>query len=309
MADPQRKRSWLVPLVVAAAAMLQASLAAAHASAKEAPLNSGRSSSTYEGLAPPPQNVLDAVLEAERRTGIDPALLLMIAWTESRFRSDAKNQTSSAAGLLQFTQQTWLENIKAFGGTLGLNHFAALIHRSDDGNLAVHPSATRKVLDLRHDPRTATMLAAERLDHQRELSLETDRPLRVVDLYLIHALGVKGATRFLEGVAKRPSARCMDVVGNVAWKQSGLFGDMPDGRSTSAIAAYQVISARLEQRRSYYVNFLEYAAAVSERRRWVREQIAKTYPFLNGILPADRGSPLAALRFWLVQLERPVPSE
>jgi soluble lytic murein transglycosylase-like protein len=57
--------------------------------------------------SPPPEIVFDAVLNAGRSTGIDPALLLTIAWTESGFRTEAKNQTSSAAGLLQFTEQTW----------------------------------------------------------------------------------------------------------------------------------------------------------------------------------------------------------
>jgi hypothetical protein len=217
-----------------------------------------------ERPSPPPKIVVTAVLDAERLTGIDPALLLTIAWTESRFQADAQNQTSSAVGLLQFTKQTWLENMKAFGGKHGFSQLANLVDRSDVGYLVVSTSARNRIWALRHDPRIATLLAAERLDYQKELS--KDRPLQVVDMYLIHALGITGANRFIEAVTKRPSAPCKAVVGDVAWKRSGLFRDLPHGANTSVSAAYTVISARFEQRRSYYANLLEeYDVAVSHR--------------------------------------------
>jgi hypothetical protein len=98
------------------------------------------------------------------------------------------------------------------------------------------------------------LLAAERLDYQRELA--NDHVLQVVNLYLIHALGVTGANRFIEAVTNRPSAPCKPVVGDVAWKSSGLFRDLPHGASTSLGAAYNVISVGFEQRRSYYANLL-----------------------------------------------------
>jgi hypothetical protein len=87
--------------------------------------------------------------------------------------------------------------------------------------------------------------------------LSKDRPLQTVDLYLIHALGVTGANRFIEAVTKRPSAPCKAVVGDVAWKRSGLFRDLPHGAYTSVSAAHDAISVRFEQRRSYYANLLE----------------------------------------------------
>jgi Transglycosylase SLT domain len=253
MAVSQRERLWLAIFAFSAMLVLSSCCETNSAAAR---------SSRKQPIDVTPS--LAEVLDAERLTGIDPALLLTIAWTESRFQADAKNRTSSAVGLLQFTNQTWLENIKTFGGKHGFNHWANLVHRTDVGHLVVSNSARDRVWALRNDPRIATLLAAERFDYQKELSKE--RALQVVDLYLIHALGVTGANRFIEAVTKRPSAPCKAVVGDVAWKRSGLFRDLPQGAYTSVSAAYNVISVRFEQRRSCYANLLEeYDVALSQR--------------------------------------------
>ena len=261
MAFPQRARSWSATFAFAATLALSSPCVTYTAAARDVKRTrlTDVTPSLADQPAQPPEIVVNAVLNAWRSTGIDPALLLTIAWTESRFRTEAKNQTSSAAGLLQFTKQTWLENIKTFGRKHGLSYLAGMIHQSSVGHLVMRAPARNRIWALRNDPRIATLLAAERLDYQKELS--KDRPLQVVDLYLIHALGATGANRFIEAVANRPSAPCKAVVGDVAWKSSGLFRDLPHGAATSLGTAYNVISVRFEQRRSYYANLLEYDVA------------------------------------------------
>lgn len=263
MAVPQRARLWLGAFAFSAALALSSSYAIHSATAR----NIKRTSSTdltptlAEQRSPPPETVVAAVLDAGRSTGIDPALLLTIAATESRFQANAKNRTSSATGLLQFTKQTWLENLKKFGGKHGLSHLAALIYRSGVGYLVARAPARNRISALRNDPRIATLLAAERLDYQKEQS--KDRHLQVVDFYLIHALGVSGANRFIEAVSNRPSVPCKAVVGDVAWKGSGLFRDLPHGAATSLGVAYDAISVRFEQSRSYYASLLEHDATAA----------------------------------------------
>jgi hypothetical protein len=270
MAVPQRVRSWLVVVPFSAMFALSSPVAiysAAARNVKWAALTDPTPSLT-EQPSPPPVTVINAVLDAEHSTGIDPALLLTIASTESRFRADAKNKTSSAAGLLQFTKQTWLENMKTFGGKHGLSDLADQIHRSSVGHLVVHAPARDRIWALRNDQRIATLLAADRLNYQQEQS--KDRHPQIVDLYLIHAWGVTGASRFIEAVTNRPLAPCKAVVGDVAWKSSGVFRDLPHGAATSLGAAYNVISVRFEQRRFYYANLLEYdvTAAHPEAGNW-----------------------------------------
>ncbi len=260
MAVPQRARLWLATFVFSAALALSSSYSIHSATARNVKRTSStnRTPTLAERPSPPPETVVAAVLDAGRSTGIDPALLLTIAATESRFQANAKNRTSSATGLLQFTKQTWLENLKKFGGKHGLSNLAALIYRSGVGYLVVRAPARNRISALRNDPRIATLLAAERLDYQKEQS--KDRQLQVVDFYLIHALGVAGANRFIEAVSNRPSVPCKAVVGDVAWKGSGLFRDLPHGAATPSSVAYDVISVRFEQRRSYYASLLEHDA-------------------------------------------------
>jgi hypothetical protein len=270
MTVPQRARSWLVVGAFSTTLALSSPgtiYSAAARNVKRAALTDP-TPSLAEQPSPPPVTVVTAVLDAGHSTGIDPALLLTIASTESRFRADAKNKASSAAGLLQFTKQTWLENMKTFGGKHGLSRLADQIHRSSVGHLVVDAPAGDRIWALRNDPRIATLLAADRLDYQQEQS--KDRHPQIVDLYLIHALGVTGASRFIEAVTNRPLAPCKAVVGDVAWKSSGLFRDLPHGAATSLGAAYDFISVRFEQRRSYYANLLEYdvTAAHPEAGNW-----------------------------------------
>ena len=189
MAVPQRARSWLVISAFSATLALSSPWTihfAAARNVKRTP-STDLTPSLAEQPSRPPETVVAAVLDAGRSTGIDPALLLTIAATESRFRTNAKNTTSSAAGLLQFTKQTWLENMKKFGGKHGLSRFAALIHRSGTGDLVVHAPAKGRIWALRNDPRIATLLAAERLDYQKEQS--KDRPLQVMDFVPHPCLG------------------------------------------------------------------------------------------------------------------------
>ena len=74
---------------------------------------------------------------------------------------------------------------------------------------------------------------------------------------------VSGANRFIEAVSSRPSVPCKAVVGDVAWKGSGLFRDLPHGAATSLGVAYDAISVRFEQRRSYYASLLEHDATAA----------------------------------------------
>ena len=76
-----------------------------------------------------PPTVLGAIRKAARETGIDPNLLMTIAWRESRFDPQARNHHSSANGLLQFTSGTWLQIVHDFGARHGAAAYAAAIHK------------------------------------------------------------------------------------------------------------------------------------------------------------------------------------
>ena len=81
--------------------------------------------------------VIKAIQSAALTSAIDPHLLSALAWRESRFKTSARNQRSSATGLLQFTTGTWLQAVRDFGAQAGLAHYAIAVHRNRTGSLVV----------------------------------------------------------------------------------------------------------------------------------------------------------------------------
>src|SRR5262245_58751937 len=76
----------------------------------------------YQGVAP--NQVIHAVRKAAQKTGVDFAFLMEKASTESSFNPAAKSKHSSATGLFQFIEQTWLNMVKKYGDKYGLEKYA-----------------------------------------------------------------------------------------------------------------------------------------------------------------------------------------
>jgi len=104
--------------------------------------------------------VTGAIRQAARMTGADFKYLLATAQVESNLNPNAQAATSSARGLFQFTEQTWLTTLKEQGGPLGYGPYANAISRQPSGDYAVSdPSMTRAVMNLRSDPNANALMA------------------------------------------------------------------------------------------------------------------------------------------------------
>ena len=66
-----------------------------------------------------------AIQRASDATGVDFNFLLGAARRESGYNPNAKASTSSAAGLFQFVDQTWLSTLKQHGAKYGYARYAA----------------------------------------------------------------------------------------------------------------------------------------------------------------------------------------
>src|ERR1041384_6550388 len=103
--------------------------------------------------------VAGAIRQAATTTGASFNYLLTTAQLESNFNPAAQAATSSAKGLYQFIDQTWLATMKAAGGTLGFDRHAAAITRGEDGRFEVQDSAARQaIMSLRSDAKTSAVL-------------------------------------------------------------------------------------------------------------------------------------------------------
>lgn len=147
-----------------------------------------------------------AIENASHRTGVDFDYLLDQARIESGFRPDARAGTSSAAGLYQFTTQTWLATLKRHGAAHGYGQAADAIEPDGRGIYRIASPAMRDAIwNLRIDPTAAALMAGELAsDNHAHMGEALGRSPEQVDLYLAHFLGAAGATKFLRAWAVDP---------------------------------------------------------------------------------------------------------
>jgi len=152
--------------------------------------------------------VTNAIAMASRRTGVDFAYLLGQAKIESSMNPTARATTSSATGLYQFIDQSWLAVIDQHGSQYGLGWAADAISQGSNGRYYVSdPELRQQILDLRKHPETASVMAAEHAaDNKAFLEKRLGREAEPVDLYLAHFLGVGGASKFLSVHDRAPDA-------------------------------------------------------------------------------------------------------
>lgn len=144
------------------------------------------------------QAITSAIRQAANQTGIDFDLMLGVAKRESSLRADAEAATSSAAGLFQFLDQTWLEAVKKHGDELGLSDYARDIQRTDKGFTVADPARRDEILDLRFKPAVAAKVAGKTLGAAKErLSAALGREASGSEVYMAHFLGERGAARML----------------------------------------------------------------------------------------------------------------
>ena len=113
------------------------------------------------GVDPSRVRIAGAIKQAANTTGISFEYLLATAKMESNFNPKAAASTSSARGLYQFIDQTWLGTVKEAGAQLGYGKYADAITKNPSGNYSVgDPAARSAIMKLRDDPDAASSMAA-----------------------------------------------------------------------------------------------------------------------------------------------------
>jgi len=166
-----------------------------------------------------------AISQASARTGVDFTYLFNQARIESSLNPNARARTSSATGLYQFIEQTWLGTVRRHGAEHGLDWAANAIQRGSNGRYYVaDPQMRRAILDLRRNPEASAAMAAEfASDNGRYLESRLGRPAESVDLYLAHFLGAGGAARFLRAHDANPDGAAAAVLPAAARANRWVF--------------------------------------------------------------------------------------
>lgn len=166
-------------------------------------------------------DVRAAIARAAQRTGVDFNYLLAQAKIESSLDPSANAGTSSAAGLYQFTNSTWLRTLDQHGADHGLAWAASAI---DGGKVA--PGMRAQIMALRYDPDASALMAAELAnDNRAELVGVLGREPDSAELYLAHFLGSAGASEFLTALAANPGQSAVAVNPKAAASNRGIFYD------------------------------------------------------------------------------------
>ena len=154
-------------------------------------------------------HVVAALRAASAKTGLDFSFFLNTAMRESSLNTQAKSKASSASGLFQFIDQTWLGLIKQFGERYGLGSYAGAIQQTGNGHYTVASAETKSaILALRQDAEVSALMAGESAKQTKQsLECALGRQVCGGELYAAHFLGPSGARHLIQLNETDPSAR------------------------------------------------------------------------------------------------------
>lgn len=193
-----------------------------------------------------PQSLAYVLNSAGTKSGVDFDYLLQTAIRESSLDPTAKAQTSSATGLFQFLESTWLQVMKDEGPRLGYQQYADAISESADGEFTIKDKSLRaEVLKLREDPQIAADLAAAfTRNNGAYLQARFGRMPSPGELYIAHFLGAKGAEKMFTAGLADPNQIAANLFPKQAKSNRSIF--YSDGQARTIKQVYRALIAKHE---------------------------------------------------------------
>ncbi len=186
-------------------------------------------------IAPVGQDgVRAAIRRAADATGVNFSMLVETARRESAMNPTARAGTSSATGLFQFIESTWLDMVRRHGPAHGLSAQSAALRQGAD------TGTRREILALRNDPELSARMAGELArENAAALQARLGRAPSAGELYAAHVMGAGGALRLIEA-AQQGAPDASALFPREAVANRGLF--YANGVPRSAQALLQRLS-------------------------------------------------------------------
>ena len=189
------------------------------------------------------EHVVEIIQRASEATKITANYLLALARQESGCRSDARAKGSTAVGMFQFIEVTWIRAMHDHGADYGEDDELIGAIVAERGRLSIRPASKRDViLDRRLDAQLSAYLAAEFARENADyLQRKRSKPLTATDLYMAHFLGAGGASEFLAALDNRPHMPANLLLPAAAAANPSVFyfkGDRTRPRSVSDVYAF-----------------------------------------------------------------------
>jgi hypothetical protein len=195
-------------------------------------------------VAQAPTGVVSAIKKAAANTGVNFAYLVQQAQAESSFKPNIKAKSSSASGLYQFIESTWLNMVKKHGDKYGMGELADKI--SDSGKVA-NRSVRKEILALRNDPEKASAMAAEfAKENEETLKDNWGGDVGSTELYFAHFLGAGQASAFLKERDENPMQKAAYLFPAAAKANRNVFYDTRTGRAKSMDEVYAFFDKKFD---------------------------------------------------------------
>ncbi|MBR1246419.1 transglycosylase SLT domain-containing protein [Bradyrhizobium sp. AUGA SZCCT0169] len=197
------------------------------------------------GVDPTRTKIAGSIKQAASTTGASFEYLLTTAKMESNFNPKAAATTSSARGLFQFIDQTWLGTVKEAGSQFGYGKYADAITRNPSGSYSVSdPTARAAIMKLRDDPQAASSMAGVLTQSNSfKLTGKIGRRPSDAELYMAHFMGVGGAGKLISSAEDNPRASAVQMFPAAAEANRSIFYDR-SGRGRSVSEVYSVLNSR-----------------------------------------------------------------
>jgi hypothetical protein len=171
-----------------------------------------------------PRWLAETVVRAAQVTNVDPAYMMALADKESSLLPNNKARTSSAEGLFQFIEGTWLEVLRRYGPKHGYAAEAEAIQIVQGRPVVSDSHERERILSLRGDPYLSALMAGEMITtHRQILAGKVARDPTFAELYMAHFLGVNGASRFVALLSETPDKSAPAAFPRAAKTNRSLF--------------------------------------------------------------------------------------
>jgi hypothetical protein len=171
--------------------------------------------------------VTGAIRKAAQATGASFDYLLATAKVESDLDPNLTMRSSTATGLFQFIDQTWLATLKQAGPAFGYGAYADGISRTASGRYVVENAGLRNaIMGLRKDA-TANALMGGAFTQQNAavLANKLGRTPSEGELYIGHFLGSSAAAKAITLAGSNPTANAAAIFPAAAQANRSIFYD------------------------------------------------------------------------------------
>jgi hypothetical protein len=202
---------------------------------------------TPYAIDPARTQLAGTIRQASTATGVSFNYLVAAAKIESNLNPQAAAPTSSARGLYQFIEQTWLGTVKEAGAAFGYDRYANAITRTASGRYEVSDPAMRsEILSLRKDPAANAAMAGV-LTKSNSFKLTGTLGRRPTDgeLYIAHFLGAGGASRLISNAENNPQANAASMFPRAAAANRSIFYDR-SGNARTVNQVYGELTGRFQ---------------------------------------------------------------